>query len=77
MVDAMTERYLVRCTSSDPAQPMSGIYAARLTITGMVATWKRERAARYESQTAAASIVSRLAKKFSGTQWAAEPVFGE
>ncbi len=65
----MSERYLVRCATSDPAQPMSGIYAARLTITGMVATWKQERAARYDSQTAAAGIASRLARKFSGTTW--------
>lgn len=65
----MPERYLVRCAVSDPAQPMSGIYAARLTATGMVATWKQERAARYDSQTAAAGIASSLSKKFSGTSW--------
>lgn len=65
----MSERYLVRCAASDPAQPMSGIYAARLTATGMVATWKPERAARYDSQPAAAGIASRLARKFSGTAW--------
>jgi hypothetical protein len=73
----MTERYLVRCTSSDPAQPMSGIYAARLTITGMVATWKRERAAQYDRLAEASLVVARLANKFRGTQWAAEPVLGE
>lgn len=70
----MPERYLVRCTSSDPAQPMSGIYAARLTNTGMVATWQRERAARYENQSDAAFVVSRLANKFHGTKWAAEAI---
>jgi len=65
----MSESYLVRCTTSHPAQPMSGIYAARLTATGMVATWKQERAARYDSKTAADGVASRLARKFTGTAW--------
>ena len=70
----MTERYLVRCAASDPAQPMSGIYAARLTTTGMVATWIQDRAARYESALAAADVVRRLTRKFTGTSWTAEQV---
>ncbi|UCV16734.1 hypothetical protein [Quatrionicoccus australiensis] len=48
---------------------MAGIYAARLTATGMVATWKQERAARYDSETDAATAARRLAGKFSGTSW--------
>lgn len=70
----MPERYLVRCAASDPAQPMYGIYAARLTATGMVATWIQDRAARYESSLAAADVARRLARKFTGTIWTAEPV---
>lgn len=65
----MADRYLVRCSASQPAQPMSGIYAARLTTTGMVATWKQERAARYDSEKDAATAARRLAGKFSGTSW--------
>lgn len=65
----MSERYLVRCATSHPAQPMSGIYAARLTNTGMVATWQQERAARYESEMDATSAARRLASKFTGTTW--------
>lgn len=65
----MSERYLVRCATSHPAQPMTGIYAARLTATGMVATWKQERAARYDSERDAASAARRLAGKFTGTTW--------
>lgn len=64
----MSERYLVRCTES-AGRAMSGIYAASLTATGMVATWKQERAARYDSETDAASTARRLARKFSGTSW--------
>lgn len=63
----MSERYLVRCTAA--GQAMAGIYAARLTATGMVATWKQERAARYESEMDAASTARRLDGKFSGTAW--------
>lgn len=64
----MTERYLVRCTAA-AGRAMAGIYAAGLTTTGMVATWQRERAARYGSQAAAAGVASRLRKRFSGTTW--------
>lgn len=64
----MTERYLVRCTAA-AGRAMSGIYAAGLTATGMVATWKHERAARYDSKTAAGDVARRLARKFSGTSW--------
>ena len=65
----MSDGYLVRCSVSHPAQPMSGIYAARLTNTGMVATWKQERAARYDSEADAARAARRLAGKFTGTSW--------
>lgn len=68
MVETMSEYYLVRCTVA-AGRAMTGIYAARLTTTGIVATWKRERAARYDSESAAASVASRLARKFSGTSW--------
>ena len=34
----MNERYLVRCTAAT-GQALTGIYAASLTATGMVATW--------------------------------------
>lgn len=64
----MSESYLVRCTGA-ASRAMSGIYAAGLTTTGMVATWKRERAARYDSKMAAARIARRLARKFAGTAW--------
>ncbi len=67
----MSERYLVRCTAAK-GRAMSGIYAAGLTATGMIATWKRERATRYESKVAAAGVASRLGKKFTGTVWSAE-----
>ncbi|MBI4740725.1 MAG: hypothetical protein HY777_04010 [Betaproteobacteria bacterium] len=72
----MPERYLVRCTAAD-GWAMAGIYSAGLTVTGMVATWQQERATRYDCPTAAAGAASRLAKKFRGTQWSAEPVFSE
>lgn len=64
----MSEGYLVRCTAA-AGRAMAGIYAARLTTTGMVATWKQERAARYDSKTDAEGVASRLARKFSGTAW--------
>jgi len=66
----MCERYLVRCTAA-VGSTMAGIYAAGLTATGMVATWKQERAARYDSKTVAEGIARRLARKFSGTTWEA------
>ena len=68
MDSAMSESYLVRCTAAT-GRAMAGIYAARLTKTGMVATWKQERAARYGSETDAANVARRLARKFSGTTW--------
>ena len=55
----MSERYLVRCSAA-AGRAMAGIYAAGLTTTGMVATWKQERAARYDSEMAAASIARKL-----------------
>lgn len=64
----MSERYLVRCSAA-AGRAMAGIYAAGLTTTGMVATWKQERAARYDSEMAAASIARKLARKFAGTAW--------
>lgn len=64
----MSDGYLVRCTAA-AGRAMAGIYAARLTTTGMVATWKQERAARYNTKTAADGVASRLAHKFSGTVW--------
>jgi hypothetical protein len=64
----MCERYLVRCTAAT-GRAMAGIYAASLTATGIVATWKQERAARYDSKAAAEGIAARLARRFSGTAW--------
>lgn len=64
----MSDRYLVRCNAA-AGRAMAGIYAARLTTTGMVATWKRERAIRYESEADAATVARRLERKFSGTTW--------
>ena len=55
----MSERYLVHCSAA-LGRTMVRIYAAGLTATGMVATWKRERAARYESEAAAATVARRL-----------------
>jgi len=68
----MTERYLVRCASSHPAQPMTGVYLGRMTNTGMVATWKPERAARYENELAASDAARRMGRKFTGTTWTVE-----
>lgn len=64
----MSKGYLVHCTAA-LGRTMAGIYAAGLTATGMVATWKRERAARYDSEAAAATVARRLERKFSGTTW--------
>lgn len=64
----MSDTYLVRCAVAAGCA-MAGIYAASLTTTGMVATWKQERAARYDSQATAAGVASRLGQKFSGTTW--------
>ncbi len=64
----MSDGYLVRCTAA-VGRAMTGIYAARLTATGMVATWKRERATRYDSEADAATVARRLERKFSGTAW--------
>jgi hypothetical protein len=70
----MTDRYLVRCANSQPAQPMTGIYLGRITDTGMVATWRQERAARYENEFAASDVARRMGRKFTGTTWTVEPV---
>lgn len=67
----MSDAYMVRCGTSHPAQPMTGIYVAGLTISGMVATWKPGRARRFESATEAESVASRMARKFAGTTWEA------
>jgi hypothetical protein len=48
---------------------MAGIYAVSLTHTGMVATWKEERAAHYASEIDAAHVARRLAGKYTGTVW--------
>jgi len=64
----MSDYYLVRCTAAT-GRAMAGVYAARLTTTGMVATWKQERAARYESEGAAVRAARRLTGKFAGTTW--------
>lgn len=67
----MHEGYIVRC-STGVGRAMAGIYAARLTATGMVATWKQERAARYDTKSIAIDTARRLAKKFTGTTWEVE-----
>lgn len=72
---AMAECYLVRCTAA-VGRALRGVYASRLTSTGMVATWKQERAARYESLDAATGVACRLSNKFTGTVWEAEPIGG-
>ena len=65
----MTDNYLVRCSSAI-GWAMAGIYLAKLpAISGMIATWKPERAARFETEAAAANAASRLARRFSGTAW--------
>lgn len=70
----MTDRYLVRCADSHPAQPMTGVYLGRITTNGIVAAWKQERAARYETALAASDVARRMGRKFTGTTWAVEPV---
>lgn len=64
----MSNSYLVHCTAA-LGRTMAGVYAAGLTASGMVATWKRERAARYESEADATAVARRLERKFSGTTW--------
>lgn len=64
----MSESFLVRCSAA-PGRAMAGVYAARVTTTGIVATWKQERAARYQSEVDAVSAARRLGSKFSGTIW--------
>ncbi len=64
----MSESFLVRCSAA-PGRAMAGVYAARVTATGIVATWKQERAARYESEGAAVRAAHRLTGKFAGTTW--------
>jgi hypothetical protein len=53
---------------------MTGIYAARLTTTGIVATWKKDRAASYHSKAVADGIAASLARRFTGTVWTLEAV---
>lgn len=69
----MTELYLVRCANSHPAQPMTGVYLGKMTITGMVATWKQERAARYDTALVASDVARCMGRKFTGTTWTVEP----
>jgi len=69
----MSSHYLVRCTAA-AGRTMTGIYAARLTTTGIVATWKKDRAARYDRKAAADGIAARLARRFAGTVWIVEAV---
>lgn len=69
----MSDRYIVRCTAA-VGRAMSGIYAASLTPTGMVATWQQERAARHDSEAVASRTARELMRKFSGTVWGIEPV---
>ncbi len=64
----MTDRYLVRCTAAT-GRAMAGIYAASVTATQFVATWKEERAARYDSKALADRVASSLRKRFTGTAW--------
>lgn len=64
----MTEGYMVRCTAA-AGRAMSGIYSAGLTANGMIATWKQERATRFDSKTIADGISARLTRKFSDTTW--------
>lgn len=64
----MTDRYLVRCTAA-AGRAMAWIYAARLTATGIVAIWKRERATEYDEEVAATIVARRLERKLSGTTW--------
>lgn len=66
----MSESYLVRCTA-DTFGRLVGRYAARVTATGMIAAYKVDRAARYDSRAAAASVASGLGRKFAGTTWEA------
>lgn len=64
----MSDAYLVRC-SADTYGRLVGRYAARVTATGMIAAFREERAARYDSRAAAAGVATRLGRKFSGTTW--------
>lgn len=72
----MSESYMVRCTAATGGG-MKGIYAAGLTATGMVATWKPERATRYDSYATATGVAARLGRKFCGTVWTAIPETGK
>ena len=68
----MNERFIVCCKSA-VGYGLAGIYAVRLTPTGMVATWARERAARHESEAEAARMAGKLRRKYSGSVWGIEP----
>ena len=69
----MSKRYIVRCTAA-VFLAMAGSYAASLTPTGMVATWKPERAARHDSAIGASRTARELTCKFIGMILRIEPV---
>lgn len=71
----MTKRFIVRCESA-VGYALAGIYACSLTPTGMVATWKRDRAVRHESEATAARMAHELGRKYSGSVWGIESVEG-
>jgi hypothetical protein len=64
----MSENYTIRCSSS-VGRTMAGIFFGSLTTNGIVATWKQERARRFDSRHAAIEAASRLGRNFSGTTW--------
>ncbi len=62
--------FLVYCTA-DAFNRLQGRYAAHLTATGAIIAHRVDRAARYASQHGALDVATRLARKFTGTAWAA------
>ena len=64
----MPDRYIVRCSSA-ASRSMAGIYLGSFTSSGIVATWKQDRARRFDSTFAAKDAIRRLDCSFSGTTW--------
>ena len=64
----MPDRCVVRCSSAE-GRSMTGIYLGSFTSSGIVATWKEERARRFDSTSAASDAIRRLGSSFSGTTW--------
>ena len=66
----MNNRFIVRCSSA-VGRSMAGVYLGGLTASGIIATWKPERARHFDIEQTAADVAARLSRDFSGTTWEA------